>query len=266
MNRICARLEQLSQKSQKAFIPFIVAGDPDLDKTEQLVLELEQAGADCIELGVPFSDPIADGIVIQEAAQRALAQGVSLRDVVSFVKKVRTKTQVPLLLFTYFNPVLAYGMDTLARDAARAGVDGILCVDLPPEEAGDYKKYMDEHNIVTVFLVAPTSPDERIALIAKQSTGFIYYVSRTGVTGVRNQVEQSVPAMVQKIKAFSNKPVCVGFGVSTPEQAKQVAGYADGVIVGSAIVKIIGDYQNSPDLIKVVGDLARSLARAIKNP
>ncbi len=264
MNRIESRMEDLRSKGEKAFIPFIVAGDPDLTATEAIVLELEASGADCIELGVPFSDPIADGIVIQEAAQRALSRGTALRDVIEFVRRVRTKTEVPLLLFTYFNPVLAYGFDELARDAAQAGVDGILCVDLPPEEADDYKRLMDGRVLATVFLVAPTSTEERIALIAEKSSGFIYYVSRTGVTGVRADIETTVPAMVEKIRRYTTKPVCVGFGVSTPEQAREVAGYADGVIVGSALVDLIGKKQSDTDMVVAAGALAKRLADAVK--
>lgn len=264
MNRIAIRFEQLAKRREKAFIPFIVAGDPDLDCAAKIVIELEHAGADVIELGVPFSDPIADGIVIQEAAQRALEKGASLHAVIDSVGRMRQHTQTPLLLFTYYNPVMAYGIEAFAADAARAGVDGVLCVDLPPEEAGEYKTRLDAHELATVFLVAPTSPDERIALIAEQSTGFIYYVSRTGVTGVRQDVEETTRAMVAKIRKHSDKPVAVGFGVSTPDQAREIAAYADGVIVGSAIVSLIGKLGGSADMPRRVGTFAKSLADAVK--
>lgn len=264
MNRIATRFEHLAKRREKAFIPFIVAGDPDLDGAAKIVIELEHAGADVIELGVPFSDPIADGIVIQEAAQRALEKGVSLHAVIDSVGRMRQRTQTPLLLFTYYNPVMAYGIDAFAADAALVGVDGVLCVDLPPEEAREYKDRLDAHGLATVFLVAPTSPDERIALIAAQSTGFIYYVSRTGVTGVRQDVEETTRAMVAKIKKCSDKPVAVGFGVSTPDQAREIAAYADGVIVGSAIVSLIGKLGGSADMPRRVGAFAKSLADAVK--
>ncbi len=264
MNRIEARLKQLAERGQTAFIPYICAGDPTLDQTVDLVIELERAGADVIELGVPFSDPIADGAVNQEAAQRALKHGVTLHDCVALVKRLRERTQVPLLLFTYFNPVLAYGYEAFARDCRDAGVDGVLCVDLPPEEAGDYMRFLNGAEVATVFLAAPTSPPERIAAIAKSSTGFVYYVSRTGVTGERASIEQSVKEMVGRIKRHTTTPVAVGFGISTPEQAAEIAGYADGVIVGSAIVRLVGEVGEAPDAAVRVGAFAKSLADAVK--
>jgi tryptophan synthase alpha chain len=264
VNRIEARFKQLAERGQSAFIPYICAGDPTLERTADIVLELERAGADVIELGVPFSDPIADGVVNQEAAQRALKHGVTLHHCVALVKGLRARTQVPLLLFTYFNPVLAYGFEDFARDCRDAGVDGVLCVDLPPEEGGDYMRCLSGAGVATVFLVAPTSPPERIALIAKSSTGFVYYVSRTGVTGERASIEQSVREMVARIKQDTATPVAVGFGISTPEQAAEIAGYADGVIVGSAIVRLIGELGESPDAPAKVGAFAKSLADAVK--
>ena len=264
MNRITERFKQLAARREPAFIPFITAGDPTLDMTARIVLELEKAGADVIELGVPFSDPVADGVVNQEAAQRALKNGVTLHDIVAGVKTLRQHTQIPLVLFTYFNPVLAYGLEPFARDAGDAGVDGVLCVDLPPEEAGEYKRLLDEKDIATVFLAAPTSSPARIKLIAANSTGFLYYVSRTGVTGERSDVETSVQEMVDRIKAKTTTPVAVGFGISTPEQAAEVGRYADGVIVGSAIVRMIGECGDSPDTPARVGAFAKKLADAAK--
>jgi len=264
MNRIEQRFHELSERGQKAFIPFITAGDPTLDLTGSLVLELERAGVDVIELGIPFSDPIADGPVNQEAALRALKHNVSLRNVIDLVRKLRESTQIPLVLFTYFNPIFAYGYEAFARDAKEAGVDGVLCVDLPPEESSHYKEQLDGCGIATIYLVAPTSTAERIELIAKESTGFIYYVSRTGVTGVRQNIEESVRDMVAKIREHTNKPVAVGFGISSPEQAGEVAGYADGVIVGSAIVRMVGQLGDSPDMPKQVGAFVKSLVDATK--
>ncbi|NIA15399.1 MAG: tryptophan synthase subunit alpha [Nitrospiraceae bacterium] len=264
MNRIDARFNALSEEKKTAFIAFITAGDPTLDYTEELVLKFEEAGVDIIEFGVPFSDPVADGVVNQEAAQRALKHNVSLHDIVARIKTLRKRTQIPLVLFTYFNPVLAYGLASFAKDAADAGVDGVLCVDLPPEEAGEYRQRLDEKDIATVFLAAPTSSLERIEIIAQASTGFVYYVSRTGVTGERADVEASVKGRVAEIKGFSDKPVVVGFGISNPEQAAEVSGYADGVVVGSAIVRMVGELGEAPDMPAKVGDFVRSLVDATK--
>lgn len=263
-NRIAKRFHELGARHEPAFIPYITAGDPSLDATEKIVIALEQAGADVIELGVPFSDPVADGVVNQEAAQRALAHGTSLHQIVARVKAMRARTQVPLVLFTYVNPVLAYGFEAFAADAADAGVDGVLCVDLPPEEAEDYKRLLDARGIATIFLIAPTSTPKRIELIARRSTGFVYYVSRTGVTGERTDIETSVSGMVAAIKQHATIPVAVGFGISTPEQSAEVAGYADGVIVGSAIVRMIGQLGDAPDMPAKVGAFVRTLADAAK--
>ena len=264
MNRIDSRFQELAQAGKTAFIPYITAGDPTLDVTMEVVLALEKAGADIIELGVPFSDPIADGVVNQEAAQRALLHHVTLHDVVAMVSKLREKTAIPLVLFTYYNPVLAYGHEAFARDAAGAGVDGVLCVDLPPEESRDYRRLLHDFGIATIYLIAPTSTEERIRIIAEASTGFIYYVSRTGVTGVRQDIESSVGDMVQAIKRYSDTPVAVGFGISTPDQAREVAGYADGVIVGSAIVRQIGEQGADPSMPAAVGAFAKTLVDATK--
>lgn len=264
MNRIEKRFADLAAKGEKAFIPFVAAGDPSLGYTSEIVLALEEAGSDVIELGVPFSDPIADGVVIQEAAQRALKNNVTLHNVVELVGHLRRNTEVPILLFTYFNPVLAYGYEAFAKDCAAAGVDGVLCVDLPPEESEDYKKHMDANGLATVYLLSPTSTEERIALVAENSTGFVYYVSRAGVTGVRSDVQTGVQEKVEQIKKATGKPVAVGFGVSKPEHAREIAAYADGVIVGSAIVRLIGELGPHPDMPDKVRDFAQALAQATK--
>ena len=264
MNRIEKRFKELAARGETAFIPYITAGDPTLERTAQLVVELEKAGADVIEFGVPFSDPVADGVVNQEAAQRALRHNVSLHDIVRLVKRLRVATQIPIVLFTYVNPVLAYGLESLAADAADAGVDGVLCVDLPPEEATEYKRLLDAKGIATVFLIAPTSTPERVKLIAKTSSGFVYYVSRTGVTGERADIESSVKSMVDRIRACTSIPVAVGFGISTPQQAEEVSGYADGVIVGSAIVRMVGELGDSDDMPAKVGAFVKSLSDACK--
>lgn len=264
MNRIEARFRQLAERGEKAFVPYITAGDPTLQRTCEVVLALERAGADVIELGVPFSDPVADGPVNQEAAQRALKHNISLRDILVAVQTMRTRTEVPIMLFTYVNPVLAYGISEFAKDAKEAGVDGVLCLDLPPEEAGEYKQEMDAKELATIFLIAPTSTDARMELLAKSSTGFIYYVSRTGVTGERDSVDTSVSGMVSKIKSHSDKPVCVGFGVSKPEHAREIAQYADGVVVGSAIVRMMGQLGDSDAMAPQVGAFVKTLADAAK--
>jgi tryptophan synthase alpha chain len=255
---------ELKERGEKAFIPFITAGDPTLDITEALVLELEKAGADIIEFGVPFSDPLADGPVNQEAAQRALLNDVSLETILGCVKSLRTKTQIPILLFTYYNPVLAYGADKLAQDGKNAGIDGILCVDLPPEEAVDYRKSFHAAGLDTVFLLAPTSTDERAKVIAEASSGFIYYVSRTGVTGEQSSIESSVEPMVEKIKQHTDIPIAVGFGISTPEQAKEIAGFGDAVVVGSAIVRMVGELGDTPETASRVGTFVKTLVDATK--
>ena len=262
MNRIAQRFQMLGETP--AFIPYITAGDPTLALTAQLVLELERAGADVIELGVPFSDPVADGIVNQEAAQRALLHDVSLHDIVRLVKEIRQQSQIPIVLFTYFNPVLAYGLTEFAADCADAGVDGILCVDLPPEEAADYKCALSAKGVATVFLVAPTSPDGRIKTIVEQTSGFVYCVSRAGVTGARDNLSTTVQALVQRIKAHTDLPVAVGFGISRPEHAAEVAQYADGVVVGSAIVRLVGELGAVPEMPAKVAGFAKSLVDACK--
>lgn len=264
MNRIDQRFAELKSRNEKAFIPFITAGDPNLGITAQLVIELEKAGADIIEFGVPFSDPLADGPVNQEAAQRALINDVCLEDILTCVKGLREKTQIPILLFTYFNPVLAYGVEALAKDAAEAGVDGILCVDLPVEEASDHIEAFNGAGLSTVFLLAPTSTEKRVEIVAKASTGFIYYVSRTGVTGEQSAIENTVQPMVERIKSFTDIPVAVGFGVSNPEQASEIAGYGDGVVVGSAIVRMIGELGDTPETAAKVGAFVKTLADATK--
>jgi len=265
VNRIEARFQELRRQGRKAFIPYIAAGDPTLERTAEIVVALEEAGADVVELGIPFSDPLADGAVNQEAALRALRHGTSLRDVLGMVQTLRKRSQVPIVLFTYFNPVHSYGLDRFGPDCRAAGVDGVLCVDLPPEEAGDYKASLDALDIATIFLLAPTSTDKRIETVSRHCTGFVYYVSRTGVTGEQARVGVDVRAMVAKIKQHTDKPVAVGFGISKPEHAAEIARYADGVIVGSAIVRMIGELGDSPETASKVAEFAKSLADAAKH-
>ena len=264
MNRIQQCFAELKAQGEKAFIPFITAGDPTLDITEALVLELEKAGADIIEFGVPFSDPLADGPVNQEAAQRALKHDVHLGTILACVKRLRERTEIPIMLFTYYNPVLAYGAEQLAQECKACGVDGILCVDLPPEEAVEYRKFFDAVDVDTVFLLAPTSNDDRVKIISDASRGFIYYVSRTGVTGEQSTIEASVEPMVKQIKAHTDIPVAIGFGVSTPEQATEIASYGDAVVVGSAIVRMVGELGDTPETASKVGAFVKTLVDATK--
>lgn len=236
MSRISGTFQRLRAAGRKAFIPFVVAGDPSLAATEQAVRALVRAGADLVEIGVPFSDPIADGPINQRAAHRALLQGVTLTDVLDLAERLRSDVDVPIVLLSYFNPILRYGLDRFAKDAVRSGVSGVVVPDLPPEEADDVVASARAEGLDSIFLLAPTSTDERIRLVAERSTGFIYCVSLTGVTGVQEQLSADLEDLLHRIKRMTDTPVCVGFGVSTPEQARRVAQVADGVIVGSALV------------------------------
>jgi tryptophan synthase alpha chain len=226
---------------RKALIAYLTAGDPTPARTPDLVAALERGGADLIELGVPFSDPIADGPVIQRGAERALKAGTNLATVLQIARTIRESSQIPLLLFTYLNPVMRYGVEKLARDAKDAGIDGCLLTDLSVEEAEPYVKAMRAADLDTVFLGAPTSTPDRLKLVAKYSTGFVYLVSRTGVTGERDSLSESVEPLVASMRRISKLPLAVGFGISTPEQAREVARVADGVVVGSAFVRLIGE-------------------------
>ncbi|HUA85004.1 MAG TPA: tryptophan synthase subunit alpha [Bryobacteraceae bacterium] len=250
-----SRIQSLFNK-RKALIAYITAGDPTPERTPQLVAALERGGADLIELGVPFSDPIADGPVIQRGAERALKSGTTVKKVLEIARRIREKSQIPLLLFTYLNPVLRYGLDQLAKDAKAAGIDGCLLTDLSVEEASPYVNLMRSAGLDTVFLAAPTSTPERLKLVAQYSTGFVYLVSRTGVTGERASVSDSIQPLVQSMRAATTLPLAVGFGISTPEQAREVAHLADGVVVGSAFVRLI---EQNGDL----ESFARSLRKGI---
>jgi tryptophan synthase alpha chain len=236
-SRIDAAFRRLRRAGGKAFIPYLMAGDGGLRATAERVTLLEECGADVIELGVPFSDPLADGPTIQRAAERALKQGCTLKKVLSVVSDVRTRTEVPLVLMTYYNPVFKYGVDAFVRDAAGAGVDGVIVPDLPPEEGSDLVIPSRRFGLDTVFLVAPTSTDMRIRRIARVSTGFVYYVSMTGITGARLSLEETFRQHIARVRSVTGKPIAVGFGVSGPEDARTVCEVADGVIVGSAIVR-----------------------------
>jgi tryptophan synthase alpha chain len=257
-----SRIEKVFKKSRKegkkAFIPYIMAGDPSLDKTRDILLLFEESGADIVELGVPFSDPLADGPTIQRASERALKNGVTLRKVISFVKDIRQRTGIPIVLMTYFNPVFKYGIDNFIISARDSGIDGVIIPDLPPDEAGDFIKYAKKASLDTIFLLAPTSTEDRIKKVIKASRGFIYYVSITGITGSSLLLDGSMELLISKIRKYTDKPVAVGFGVSTSWEASAVAAVSDGVIVGSAIIKKLFEY---PDDLK---DYLISLREAIK--
>jgi tryptophan synthase alpha chain len=242
MSRISDRLLATKAAGHKAFVAFVTAGDPSLDRTVDVALAFDDAGVDVLELGVPFSDPLADGPVIQRASDRALRAGTRLHDVLEVVRRIRARCDLPLLLFSYFNPLLRYGLDVLARDAVAAGVDGILVTDLPPEEAGSWIACARGTGLDTVFLAAPTSPDERLKRVAEASRGFVYAVSRTGVTGEREVISEEAAPLVRRIKALTGEPVVLGFGLSTPAQVKAAAEVADGVVVGSALVRFLEEH------------------------
>ena len=255
---------QLRQRGEKALITYIMAGDPSLRETEQLVMALEQAGADIIELGVPFSDPIADGPVIQLAAERALRSGTSLRTILSMIARLRVRTQIPLVLMAYYNSIHAFGPERFCQEAARSGVDGLIMPDMPPDEAGPLKGPAAAAGLPLIFLLAPTSTEARRTFVARQSQGFVYYVSLTGITGAKLLNLADVRKNVEKIRKVTKLPVAVGFGVATPEDAANVAAIADGVIVGSAIVKLIAAYQQKPEMVKHVAEFVRSLKVAMR--
>jgi tryptophan synthase alpha chain len=248
---------------QKAFIAYLTAGDPNPDETVDLVLALERGGADLIELGVPFSDPIADGPVIQRASERALKAGMTLDLLLQSVRRIRQQSEIPLLLFSYMNPLLRYGFDKLARDAAEAGVDGVLLTDLSIEEADEPVNKLRGHGLDTVFLAAPTSTQRRLRLVAEQSSGFIYLVSRTGVTGERTSLSDSAAPLAQKMRALTSLPVAVGFGISSPAQVAEVAQIAYGIVVGSALVKCIEAHADTPDVAHELERFTRVLTEPL---
>jgi tryptophan synthase alpha chain len=261
--RLETTFQRLRDKKEKALIAYLMAGDPGLVETEQLVVALEQAGADIIELGVPFSDPIADGPVIQQAAERGLKSGTSLRKILDSVKSLRQRTQIPIVLMLYYNSIHAMGCEQFCKAAGAAGVDGLIVPDMPPDEAGPLKGPADAARLPLIFLLAPTSTTDRRKLVAKESHGFVYYVSLTGITGSKLSNVGDVQDNVKKLRKVSTSPVAVGFGVATPEDAARVSKIADGVIVGSAIVKRIASYQRDPKMVSHVAEFVRSLKAAM---
>ena len=264
MNRIVERFAALKSKGQKGLVVYIGAGDPNLEATRQLTIAFDKAGVDIMEFGVPFSDPLADGLVNQLAAQRGLESGTTPPKLLATIADIRRESQVPIVLYIYFNLIHKVGLKQFIADAAKAGVDGLLVLDLPPEESGNYEALMRDAGLCNIYLIAPTTPDERIALIAKRATGFIYYVSREGVTGMQQKVSDTIGMMTGKIRAHSNLPIAVGFGISNPDQARAVAANAEAIVVGSAIVNQIAANGKAPDLVAKVSAFVKTLAKAIK--
>jgi len=259
MRAIAQTFEELKARKSKAFIPFITSGDPDLETTISLVDELERAGASIVELGIPFSDPLADGPTIQRSSERALSHGYRLSDHLDAIRRMRSRTAAPLVIFSYFNPILQYGVERFAADAHAAGASGVLVTDLTPEESGEFRECLDGRQLDTIFLVAPTSSPERAELISRCSRGFVYLVSRTGVTGARQELSNSILPTLERIRRCTGLPVAVGFGISSPEQVRAVWEVADGAVVGSAIVSQIESCRDSKDMVSKVGSFCRWL-------
>lgn len=266
MNRILERFARLKTAGQKGFIVYIGAGDPHLDATRNLSLAFDKLGVDILELGVPFSDPLADGLVNQLAAQRGLESGATPPKILETVSTIRKQSQIPIVLYIYFNLIHKYGLERFVDDAARAGVDGLLVLDLPPEESGNYEELLGKAGLCNIYLVAPTTPDDRIELIVKRARGFIYYVSREGVTGMQAKVADTISQMTAKIRRHTALPIAVGFGISTPAQAATVAQSAEAVVVGSAIVNEIGRHGKASDLVARVSDFVAPIVQAVHHP
>src|SRR6185437_13766808 len=257
MNRIIAKFAQLKRAGKKGFVVHIGAGDPNLAATRELALAFDKSGVDILELGVPFSDPLADGLVNQLAAQRGLESKTTPPKLLKTILEIRKKSKIPVVLYIYFNLIHRIGMEKFIRDAAKAGVDGLLVLDLPPEESDNYEALMKKVGLCHIYLVAPTTPEERMEFIVKRGSGFIYYISREGVTGMQSKVASNLAQQVSKIRAHTKLPVAVGFGVSNPQQAKLVAQNADAVVVGSAVVNQIAENGKSKELVKRVGKFVK---------
>ncbi|MFY9268211.1 MAG: tryptophan synthase subunit alpha [Candidatus Manganitrophaceae bacterium] len=267
--RIGAAFKNLASRGEKGLIAYVMAGDPNLSETAEIVLAMEKAGADLIELGVPFSDPVAEGPTIQKASERALRGGTTLRQVIDLVASLRRRTEIPLILMTYCNPIYAFGLPAFFKEAREAGVDGVILPDLPIDEGKEFLKQATRHGIDLIFLVAPTTTEGRAAKILREGTGFIYYVSLTGVTGSRLAGAEEIRERIQRLKMQlksmnSDKPVAVGFGISTPEEAKEMARSADGIIVGTALVKVVESASTDPDYLRRLSEFVAALKEAIR--
>lgn len=264
MTRIAATFERLRAAGERALVAYFTAGDPSLELTAALVVEADRCGADVIELGVPFSDPLADGPVVQRAGQRALAAGTSLVRVLETVQRMRAAARAPIVLMTYYNPILSFGLRQFAETATKAGVDGVIVVDLPPEEATPLAGEAQNVGLDLVHLAAPTSTPDRLRLIARRSQGFIYLVSLTGVTGERTTIPEGLAAQIRALRLLTTKPICVGFGIGRPDQVAAIGHLADGVIVGSAIVRLVEERAGSPSLVSDVGDFIAQLKAPLR--
>src|SRR6202166_2709630 len=264
-NRIEKCFATLRAAGEMAMVAYITAGDPSLDATLEFVLALEEAGTDVIELGVPFSDPLADGPTIQRASERALKSGASLPKILELVGRIRKTSQIPLVLFSYYNPILQMGLDAFAANASKAGVDGVLATDLSPEESVEYRRILATHHLDTIFLCAPTSTDERLASIAACSSGFLYLVSRTGVIGAKDTLPDALPAMLRRVRKFTTLPIAVGFGISLPGHVTLLGGLADAAVVGSSLVAEIEHAKTSQQAAKALRDRIGSLKEAARH-
>lgn len=264
MSRISERLGALRRRGEGALVVFITAGDPDLHVTEDLIVALAEAGVDTVEIGIPFSDPLADGSTIQASTFRALQRGVTPTGTMEMIARVRARTEVPLVIMTYFNPVWQMGIEHFARQAANAGVDGVIMTDMPPDEAGEWHAAARQHGLDTIFLVAPTSTPARMRLVAQMSSGFVYCVSRTGVTGAREDLPEEIPQMLEAMRRLTDLPLCVGFGISRPEHVRAVCRFAEGAVVGSAVVSLIEREaaKGEEALLASVGRFVRELKEA----
>jgi len=264
MNRIVEKFAQLKKAGQKGLVVYVGAGDPHLEATRQLALAFDQAGVDILELGVPFSDPLADGLVNQLAAQRGLESGTTPPKLLATVAAIRKDSQIPIVLYIYFNLIHKVGLEKFITDCAKAGVDGLLVLDLPPEESDNYEALMKQSGLCHIYLVAPTTPEDRMELIVKRGSGFIYYISREGVTGMQTSVASNLSTQIAKLRSHTNLPIAIGFGISNPGQAQAVAQEGDACVVGSAIVNQIAEHGKSPELVAKVGAFVKSLSDAVK--
>jgi tryptophan synthase alpha chain len=266
MNRIARRFARLKESQEKGFVVYIGGGDPDLAATAGLASAFDKLGVDVLEIGVPFSDPLADGLVNQLAAQRGLESGTTPPLVLATVKRIRDTSQIPVVLYVYFNILHRFGLARFIQEAASAGVDGLLVLDLPPEESENYESLMRDAGLSVIYLIAPTTPEDRIELIVRRATGFIYYVSREGVTGMQSKISTTIGEMISRIRAHTDLPIAIGFGISNPEQAAAVAREAEAVVVGSAIVNQIAEHGKSAGLVSKVAAFVEPMINAVKRP
>ena len=264
MGRIERKFRDLKKTEEKALVAYLTAGDPNLEKTKEIILGMDAAGVDILEIGVPFSDPTADGPIIQAASRRALENGATLSDILDMIETVRESSNIPIVLFGYYNPILNYGNERFAKRAKASGVDGILVVDLPPEESSELRKYTDRSGIDFISLIAPTSTDDRIRKISQNARGFLYYISITGITGTARPQVSNIKREMKRIRSITTLPVVVGFGISTREQAEELAPYTDGIVIGSAFVRLIDENSDKNNLVNIVSSYAKDIKAAIR--